>query len=83
MANSFKIVARKRRNKDGSTGVKNEYAVFLRRRGSGTREVGLASSMKGAEHIIDQMREDFSLEHIRKHPDDTHFIQKHFGKKAN
>ena len=77
MAHHIKIEPRPHINKDGSPSkTKKDYVVVDRHRGK-TVEVGVETTMKGAEALVDVRRRLVVQEHMRNHPNDRAFMQKH------
>jgi hypothetical protein len=77
MSHKFKVEVIPHRNKDGSPSkTKKDYRVIDRTR-SGPRLIGVETSQKAAQGLIDQARVDIVAEHLAKHPNDLAFKKKH------
>lgn len=77
MAHHFRVKVRPHRNKDGTPSkTKKDYVVIDRTR-SGSSEVGVVSSRKAADDLIEVARKMLHSEHIKKHPNDRAFLRKH------
>lgn len=76
MAHKFRVQVVPHRNKDGSESAsKKDYRVLDRSRGK-TRTVGVESSQKRAQELIDTERERLVAQHASSHPRDTAFFRK-------
>jgi hypothetical protein len=77
MAHSFRIKTVPHINKDGKpSATKHDYVVIDRTR-SGSIEVGVVTSQKAANDLIDAARKMLHSNHLRNHPNDRAFGQKH------
>lgn len=77
MAHNIKIKVRPHTNKDGTPSkTKKDYVVVDRHRGK-VVEVGVETTKKGAEALVDVRRRLVIQEHMRNHPNDRAFMQKH------
>lgn len=77
MAHKITVVVTPHKNKDGSESKsKKDYEVWDRSRGNKTR-VGVATSQKGAQELIDEHRMSAHTRHLLEHPNDLAFQNKH------
>lgn len=77
MARKYRIKTVPHKNKDGSVSkTKKDYVVIEKNRGK-KREVGVASSGKAAEEMIDEDRRRAFHRHLYSHPNDKMFRAKH------
>lgn len=78
MAHNMKVEIRPHKNKDGSESkTKKDYVVIDRPRKGCQIEVGVVSSQKAADSLIDVTRKMLHTNHMRKNPNDKHFLRKH------
>ena len=77
MAHKFSVKITPHQNQNGSLSkTKKDYTVYDRSRGKKVL-VGVATSQKGANELIEHTREMKHADHLAKHPNDTAFKTKH------
>jgi hypothetical protein len=76
MAHKFRIKPVPHKNKDGSDSKsKFDYHVLDRTR-QGTRVVGVATTKKAAEELVEVERQRLIGDHVKRHPNDQSFRNK-------
>jgi hypothetical protein len=82
MAHHIKVLSRPHKNKDGSESkTKKDHLVIDRHRGKKV-VVGVATSKKAADEMIEEYRVGVRWTHAVTNPHDHAFLSKH-GKRAN
>lgn len=77
MAHHFRIKPVPHKNKDGSDSKSKRDWQVLDRTRQGTRVVGIVTTKKAAENMIDHERAGVVMDHAAKHPNDHKFLDKH------
>lgn len=77
MAHKIKVDILPHTNKDGSPSkTKRDYIITDRGR-KGRREVGICTSQKAADMLIEEYRSHLSEIHLNSHPNDKAYRAKH------
>ena len=83
MAHRIKIERPAHINKDGSESTsKRDYRVVDRTR-RGRVVVGLATSQKECDRLVEEHRQKMVGDHARKHPNDRAFLRKLYAEKVS